>query len=483
MNDANPTILWFRQDLRLEDHAALRAACNDGETVLPVYILEDEDPWAPGGASRWWLHHSLSALAQSIGSDGGRLLLFRGDADTVLRSLAEKTGASRVYCSRRYEPWHRDREEQIHDALEQHGVTLKRYGGTLLHEPGTVLTKDGGPYRVFTPFWRACRQHSIPASPPAPTCRWLCLDDGDALEDWDLLPRNPNWAKGWNELWSPGELGARERLERFLDDAIARYASERDLPGVEGTSQLSPHLHFGEISPRQIWRECEARLASQSGLTKNIEKFQAELGWRDFSYHLLHFFPGITEKPFNERFSHFPWADNPEQLAAWQSGLTGYPIIDAGMRELWHTGHMHNRVRMVVASFLCKHLRVHWKHGAEWFWDTLVDADLASNSCSWQWVAGSGADAAPYFRIFNPMTQGEKFDKDGSYVRRWVPELKDLPNRHLHTPWEAPADTLKEAGVELGRDYPLPIVDHREARQAALDAYGESKSAAAAQAN
>ncbi len=480
MTERPPTILWFRQDLRLSDHPAFRAACSDDGRVLPVFILDEDDPWAPGGASRWWLHHSLAALAKAITSAGGKLLFFQGKTLDVLRGLCEETGATRVCCSRRYEPWHSEQEQTLHRELEAQDVSFKRYPGTLLHEPGSVLTNEDKPYRVFSPFWRACLKRDVAPPQSTPDCRWFAHEAGLEIDELGLLPQDPNWAEAWDERWTPGEDGARQRLEDFLDDTVAGYAGNRDKPGVGGTSRLSPHIHFGELSPRQIWAQSQARLAAEGKLTKDIEKFQAELGWRDFSYQLLHFFPDITEKPFNKRFSAFPWADSPDELKAWQKGMTGYPIVDAGMRELWQTGHMHNRVRMIVASFLCKHLRIHWHHGANWFWDTLVDADLASNSCSWQWVAGSGADAAPYFRIFNPMTQGEKFDKAGDYVRRWVPEIKALPDKHLHTPWEAPEKVLSDAGVKLGSDYPLPMVDHREARQAALDAYEAVKSSASA---
>ena len=474
---APPIIHWFRQDLRLADLPALQAARRREAAVLPVYILDDAaaGEWAPGGAARWWLHHSLAALQEAIAADGGELVLCRGDTLQALRTLCRDSGATRVHCTRRYEPWAAAQEATLHRALGDAGIAFRRYPGSLLHEPGEVLTQGGDPFRVFTPFWRACRRRDVPPPLPPGAGTWAPAGRGDRLDDWQLRPRNPDWATGWERLWQPGEDGARRRLEDFLADALAHYAEGRDLPAAARTSRLSPHLHHGELSPRQVWWRC-AELGSESPeLAASLDKFRAELGWREFSYHLLHFFPEIPEAAFNARFSNFPWGDDAAARRAWERGMTGYPIVDAGMRELWQTGHMHNRVRMVVASFLCKHLLQHWRHGARWFWDTLVDADLASNSCSWQWVAGSGADAAPYFRIFNPVTQGEKFDGAGDYVRRWVPELAALPARYLHHPWDAPAAVLAEAGVRLGDDYPAPLVEHRAARQAALDAYAQVK--------
>ena len=357
--------------------------------------------------------------------------------------------------------------------MEAQDLTLKRYPGTLLHEPGKVLTQGGDPYKVFTPFWRACQREVVSDPYPVPSLDFASGVTSEDLDSFGVLPTKPIWAEGWEDLWTPGEAGAKERLDAFLDNTVENYASKRDLPGVSGTSKLSPHIHLGELSPRYIWARCEER--ERGGGSSSISKFKAELGWREFSYHLLHFFPTIPEAAFKENFSGFPWIHDEERITAWQKGQTGYPIVDAGMRELWHTGHMHNRVRMVVASFLCKHLLTHWRVGEDWFWDTLIDADLASNGCSWQWVAGSGADAAPYFRIFNPVAQGEKFDKEGDYVRRWVPEIAALPDKYLHKPWEAPPLVLQDAEVVLGENYPEPIVDHKAARQAALDAYEDVK--------
>lgn len=470
---SDTVILWLRQDLRLTDLPALQAAARDGAKVLPVYILDEEagEDWRPGGASRWWLHYSLESLARGIADVGGRLMLRRGDSLSLLRELSARHGVTQIYCSRRYEPWAARQESVIRDALGADDIGFKRYPGTLLHEPGSVLTQGGGPFKVFTPFWRACQRQLVHAPLAAPAVNWFDDVPGDALDSWQLRPSHPDWAANWSELWSPGEAGARQRLLGFLDSSVDDYADDRNVPAIDATSKLSPHLHHGEISPRQIWQLCENYKAEHPGSDAAVAKFQAELGWREFSYHLLHDFPNIPEKPFKANFAEFPWQPDRVAIKRWQQGQTGYPIVDAGMRELWQTGYMHNRVRMVVASFLCKHLLQHWREGANWFWDTLVDADLASNSCSWQWVAGSGADAAPYFRIFNPVTQGEKFDKRADYVRRWVPEIAALPDKYIHKPWEAPENVLLAAKLQLGDTYPEPMVDHRAARQGALDAY------------
>ncbi len=478
---STPIILWFRQDLRLADHPALNAAAREDRPVIPVYI-HDEDAagqWSPGGASAWWLHHSLVSLSESIASKGGELCLRRGDTLATLKELCAETGATEIYCTRRYEPWAADQEKSLHESLKSEDIVLKRYSGSLLFEPGELLTQGGSPFKVFTPFWRAAQTKTIAEPLKVPKAEWRSADSSDELDDWSLLPQKPNWAEGWEQLWTPGEAGASEQLQNFVDDAISDYSDARDIPSRPATSRLSPHLHLGELSPRQVWHIAEQQRRNPSIPQAAISKFQAELGWREFSYHLLHFFPHIPTDSFKEQFTGFPWVTNSEQLERWQKGQTGYPIVDAGMRELWQTGFMHNRVRMVVASFLCKHLRIHWKEGEAWFWDTLVDADLASNGCSWQWVAGSGADAAPYFRIFNPVAQGEKFDGEGEYVRRWVPELAKMPNKFIHAPWTAPKEILTAARVELGTDYPEPLVDHKEARQAALDAYETVKLRAA----
>lgn len=474
----HPVIVWFRQDLRLSDNPALTAAVASGRPVLPVYVLDDETPagWRPGGASRWWLHGSLEALAAGLADCGARLLLRSGDAAKVIPELVRATGAGAVYWNRCYEPYAVERDSRIKADLKTLGVDAESHNGSLLFEPWEVRNQAGDRYKAFTPFWKACLRLPEPPAPlPAPERirGWAEAPDGDDLADWGLRPTKPDWAVGLRENWASGENGARERLQAFMEHALPGYAEQRDLPAVDATSRLSPYLHFGEISPRTIWHAVSHALAgnAESAKSKGVTKFLSEIGWREFSYHLLFHFPGLPERNLRADFDGFPWADDSALLRAWQRGQTGYPIVDAGMRQLWHTGWMHNRVRMVVASFLIKDLLVDWRHGEAWFWDTLVDADLANNAASWQWVAGSGADAAPYFRIFNPVLQGERFDPEGAYVRRWVPELAALPDSHIHRPWTAPEAMLLQSGVELGEIYPNRIVDHGMARERALAAY------------
>ncbi len=477
----NPVIYWFRQDLRLSDLRGLAAAAATGRPVLACYILDDESPgqWGMGGASRWWLHHSLTGLADEIEGLGGQLYLARGRPDKILADLAETCSADLICCSRQYEPWARELEERLHTSLRSKGVELKRYGGSLLFEPETVQNLAGQPFKVFTPFWRKCRSLPIAPVTVSPAIRFGIwqrdIDTAGQLHDWQLLPTSPNWAQGWEQQWQPGERGAQRRLDAFLHGPVADYDVGRNYPARNTTSRLSAHLHFGEIAPARVFHAARHAGAANPALEHETEKFLSELGWREFSTHLLHHFPTLPEQPFRTNFCAFPWVGGARELRAWQQGQTGYPIVDAGMRELWQTGYMHNRVRMVVASFLCKHLLVDWRAGERWFWDTLVDADLANNASGWQWVAGSGADASPYFRIFNPTIQGQKFDKAGDYIRRWVPELAAMPERWLHEPWTAPAEVLRNAGVVLAKTYPLPIVDHRDARAAALAAYADLK--------
>jgi len=478
-----PVIYWYRQDLRVDDLPGLAAAASAGRPVLPCFILDDTLPERerPGGASRWWLHHSLAALAQDLGKLGLPLLLRRGAHADELAQLVAQTGAQTVYCSRRVEPAEAARERTLHEALAADGVTLKRYPGSLLFEPEAIRTQADAAYKVFTPFWKACLREPAPAAPaaaPDKPAAPATLPGSLSLDDLALLPRDPDWAGHWPRLWQPGTAGARAALQRFLENAIGDYDEGRNHPQREATSRLSPHLHFGEISPRAVWHAVTAHCQGQPDLEAQRHKFLSELGWREFSHYLLHHFPHIVEKPFKEEFSKFPWLGNEQLLRAWQRGMTGYPLVDAGMRELWRTGYMHNRVRMIVASFLTKHLLVHWRSGERWFHDTLVDADLANNTCGWQWVAGSGADAAPFFRIFNPTLQGKRFDAQGEYVRRWVPELAQLPDKHIHEPARAPQQVLAAAGVVLGETYPEPIVDHGQAREAALAAYGSIRSEA-----
>jgi deoxyribodipyrimidine photo-lyase len=471
---AEPAIVWFRQDLRLADNPALAAAIETKRPLILVYVLDDETPgrWRMGGASRWWLHKSLDAIASDIAKLGGALALRRGHADNEIGKLVAETGAKCVFWNRCYEPFAIKRDAALKDALSKAGVEAKSFNTSLLFEPWEIKTKSGEPFKVFTPFWRACMQRR-PARTLAPTPKSLVSAAdvrSEALASWKLLPTRPNWATGFEPEWTPGEKGAAAALTRFLENQLGGYEDARNMLGQNATSRLSPHLHFGEISPLQVWSACEEE--PQSG------KFLSEIGWREFSHNLLFHWPTLPEKNWRDTFDAFPWADDEAAVEAWRRGKTGYPVVDAAMRELWVTGYMHNRARMIASSFLIKHLLTDWRHGEDWFWDTLLDADLANNAASWQWVAGSGADAAPYFRIFNPVTQGEKFDPDGAYVRRWLPHLARLPDDVIHRPWEASADVLRAAGVELGQTYPVPIIDHAKARARALGAFATLSSKA-----
>ena len=472
------SLYWFRDDLRLSDLPGLAAAAAQGG-VVPVYVRDIElgNEWKLGSASQWWLHHSLDHLQKALEALGVPLILRTGDTKKTLCRLAKEVGATHVYCSRQYQPWAAALETGLHADLGAQGVELKRYPGTLLHEPESIATGSGTPFKVFTPFWRACNRAPLP-QPPLPVPSLVPSSEklpSESLTEWALLPQSPNWAAGWEMLWEPGEAPASRALTQFLHSHVQNYGSGRDIPSEPNTSRLSPYLRFGNISPRQVWHAAQNAKLHEPDLSEVVDKFLSEIGWREFCYHLLFHFPTMPDEAFNPKFAFFPWDEDSERLKAWQTGQTGYPIVDAGMRELWQTGFMHNRVRMVVASFLTKHLLLHWRTGEAWFWDCLLDADIASNACSWQWVGGSGADASPYFRIFNPIAQGEKFDKAGRYTRHWVPELANLPDKFLHKPWEAPASVLAEASVILGEHYPHPIVDHKTARESALSAYGTLK--------
>lgn len=475
-----PVIVWFDRDLRVRDNPSLAAAAATGQPVISVYVLDEETygRWRPGAASRWWLHHSLAALERTLGSRGLPLVLRRGNAAAVIGELVKETAAEAVHWCRTYERTARIRNEGIKTALAGQGIAGRSFNGGLLREPWEVRTGDGGPYRVFTPFWRAVRAMGEPAPALSLPDRIKAPADvpaGDALEGWGLRPTAPDWAGELRAAWTPGEDGARARLADFLDRALRGYREGRDRPDREATSRLSPHLRFGELSPRTVWHATQARAAADPSLAADAEAFLRELGWREFCCHLLYENDDLPETPLRPEFVDFPWRRAPLELRAWQRGRTGFPIVDAGMRQLWQMGWMHNRVRMIVASFLVKDLLIPWQDGEAWFWDTLVDADLANNAASWQWVAGCGADAAPYFRVFNPVLQGEKFDPDGAYVRRFVPELSALPTRWLHRPWEAPEEIRRAAGVDLGSTYPMPIVDHGAARRRALSAFAEIK--------
>ncbi|MGF1641638.1 MAG: cryptochrome/photolyase family protein [Rhodospirillales bacterium] len=480
---ASPVVVWFRQDLRLADNPALAAAVDGERAVVAVYVLDDETPgrWRTGGAARWWLHHGLAALAADLGRLGAPLVLRRGRAADQIEALAAEVGAAAVHWNGQPEPHWRATDTELERRLAARGVAPRAFTAATLFEPATIVNLQGTPFRVFTPFWKACLA-AAPPGPPLPAPRRLRTvsppPDGDSLADWALLPTRPDWAGGLRDTWRPGEAGARARLRTFVDDHLAGYGRLRDRPEPGATSRLSPHLHFGEVSARQVWHVVQHRMAADPSAAHGGAAFLRELGWREFCTHLLHDHPDLAEAPLQPRFARFPWKDDGTALRAWQRGSTGYPIVDAGMRQLWHTGWMHNRVRMIVASFLVKHLLLPWQWGEAWFWDTLVDADLANNAGGWQWVAGCGADAAPYFRIFNPILQGEKFDPDGAYVRRWVPELARVPARWIHRPWQAPPLELAAAGVRLGAGYPSPIVDHGEARARALAALASVSGAA-----
>ena len=464
-------VVWFRRDLRLEDNPAIDAALRAHARVLFVYIHapREEAPWAPGAASHWWLHHSLAALDADLRTRGARLRVYRGPTLAALKKLIHASGARAVYWNRLYEPAVAARDARVQQALYAHDIAVQTFNANLLVEPWQVQTGQGGPYKVFTPYWRNVRAQLQP-QPPIPAPKRIAATAkataSEKLEALALLPKIP-WDAEFSKQWHPGERGAHEQLERFADDALQDYAQGRDRPDHEYTSRLSPHLHFGEIGPRQIvWR-----LLGHGGSRRATaaEAYVRELGWREFSHHLLHHFPHTPQRNLNAQFDTFPWAaEDAAALARWQQGRTGIPIVDAGMRQLWRTGWMHNRVRMIVASLLTKNMRQHWLHGARWFWDTLVDADLANNTQGWQWTAGSGADAAPYFRIFNPVSQGERFDPDGDYVRRWVPELARVPAPLVHQPW-------RDAELLRAVNYPEPMVDLRDSREAALVAYQQMR--------
>lgn len=471
-----PCIVWFRDDLRLSDHPALHAAASTGAPVICLYVFDEASEARPlGGAARWWLAQSLRALQNSLKATGTSLVLRRGPAAKVIADLAREVRAGAVYWNEMAQAPHQAAADQVATALRQIGVASQTFAGDLLAAPPTIRTKEGRGLRVFTPFWRRVLASGDPPMPlPAPTTLGAAPEvASDPLENWHLEPTRPDWAGGLRESWTPGEQSAQAQLNSFLKGAVVGYSLQRDRPDCPGTSGLSPHLRFGEISPRQVWHAARFAVAERPAMSGDIEKFLSELGWREFCRHLLFDAPDISTRNLQTSFDAFPWRHDDQGLQAWQRGQTGYPMVDAGMRQLWHTGVMHNRVRMLAASFLVKHLLIDWREGEKWFWDTLVDADPGSNPANWQWVAGSGADAAPYFRVFNPVLQGEKFDPDGTYIRRWVPKLAGLPTGVIHRPWDATPLELKAADVELGQTYPKPIVDHKVGRERALAAYAQ----------
>jgi len=457
-------IHWFRQDLRLHDNPALLAASDLGK-VLPIYILDDTNSgtYAMGSASQQWLYHSLQALNTSL---SGKLIVQKGDPEVILLQLAATYGVQAIFWNRCYEPWQINRDQRIKKTLEAHNIQVKSYNSLLLWEPWNVLKQDGHPYKVFTPYYKTGCLHTIPPREPLPNPTTLSLVDH--LRNFDV--ESPWFSYGQLERhWNIGEQAARNRFDTFIRDGLKGYQEGRNFPSKEHVSRLSPHLHFGEISPHYIWH----RLRSIQNVEwqNDINRFCSELGWREFSYYLLYHFPTLPDQNLNVKFNNFPWCQDTEALTAWKQGKTGIPIVDAGMRELVQTGYMHNRIRMIVGSFLVKNLGLHWTHGANWFWECLVDADLANNSASWQWVSGCGVDAAPYFRIFNPVTQGHRFDPEGVYTKYFVPELQKLPTKYLFSPWEAPNNILREADIKLGETYPNSIVDLKESRDRALKAF------------
>lgn len=459
-------LLWLRNDLRVADNPALAAALRCEGAVTALYIEEtDPDLRALGGAARWWLHRSLNALGRDLAALGVALAVRRGRAEAVLDAIIAETGAEAVFWSRRYGPTERRLDETIKTGLRRRGMVCESFNAALLVEPWAIATGQGKPYSVFTPFWQALKTRDMNAPQPAPTGRQAI-----AYARADTGYAEPGWARKLSDHWQIGEAAARQAAADFLDGPLEDYAVGRDFPGKDVTSRLSPHLRFGEISPRQLWRAAQARAQAEPRLQTAVDKFLSELAWREFSYHLLYHRADIATVPMQEKYRDMSWRSDAGSLEAWQRGMTGLPIVDAGMRQLWATGWMHNRVRMLVASLLAKNLLIDWRLGENWFWDTLVDADPANNPASWQWVAGSGADAAPYFRIFNPVTQGERFDAEGAYVRRWVPELAGLPDAWVQKPHEAPETVLRKAGITLGRNYPQPVVDLKTSRQRALAA-------------
>jgi deoxyribodipyrimidine photo-lyase len=470
-------IVWFRQDLRLSDNPALHHAAKTARKLILVYIHSPQEcgNWPPGAASRWWLHHSLHALQADIVKLGGQLIIRHGDSRQELLNLIEQTGAHTVYSNYLYEPALAARDSDISATLQKIGVEFQRYHGSMLMAPETVKTNSGTPFKVFTPYWKKHQQIYFPQTPlsaPQNLSQSDASIDSVPVTQLQLLPKI-DWYQGMQKHWRPGERQALKTLHLFTQSALNGYKQRRDNPYERYTSSLSPYLHFGEISPREIyWHIHHLEGPPEQNQYASAETFIKELIWREFAYNILHHFPHTAEHPLDKRFQGFPYLKSDKKLLrAWQTGTTGYPLVDAGMRELWHCGWMHNRVRMIVASFLTKNCLISWQQGAQWFWDTLVDADLASNSFNWQWCAGCGADAAPYFRIFNPVTQSQKFDPHGEYIKTWLPELRGLPDQFLHEPWKTPEEIQSQANITIGKDYPLPVIDLKQSRQRALDSY------------
>jgi deoxyribodipyrimidine photo-lyase len=481
ITNQTPALVWLRDDLRLDDNPALIAAASDGP-VVALYVLDDSGRSGRplGGAARWWLHHSLTRLGESFTKHGITLILRAGDPNNIVPQVAGEIGAKSVHWNRRYYAWSKPMDAAIKQSLINAGIKVESHKGNVLTEPWEIKTGSGGNFKVFTPFFRAatatCDAWAAFASDTPKMVGANTSCDSDAIGDWNLLPTKPDWSSGLAKMWTPGEAGATANLEAFLEGGIKGYKDNRNVPSVVGTSRLSPHIRFGEISIRRVWNAARAKMANTPAIASDGQTFLSELGWREFSTQLIYHYEDFPDQSWKPAFRNFPWKADPVALAAWQKGRTGYPIVDAGMRELYATGWMHNRVRMIVASFLVKHLLQDWRAGEAWFWDTLVDADIANNAAGWQWVAGSGADASPYFRIFNPMTQGENFDPKGKYVRKWVPEIARLPDSLIHRPFDAPREILSATGITLGHTYPLPIIDHAIGRARALEALASLKS-------
>ena len=474
MNNTEINIFWFRQDLRLSDNPGLVNSLDNGKT-MPIFIFDDENSkdYINGSASKWWLHHSLLSLKKSLNDN---ISFFKGDPKKILDQLCQGNNIKGIYWNRCYEPWRIKRDKNIKKYFQDKGLIVETSNASLLWEPWNIKKNDGTPYKVFTPYYRkGCLNSEMPRVPiQKPRLNNLFVDkDSLDIDDLELMP-NKNWYLKMKNLWSPGEIGAQKKIDIFIKNGLSNYKDGRNFPSGNNVSQLSPHLHFGEVSPNQVWYRSKTQEGKKE-IKRDLDHFLSELGWREFSFNLLYYFPTLPKENLQKKFDKFPWDNNKNNLKKWQKGLTGYPIVDAGMRELYETGYMHNRLRMVVGSFLVKNLLLHWHHGERWFWDCLVDADLASNSAGWQWIAGSGADAAPYFRIFNPVMQGQKFDPDGKYTKKYIPELRDMPNKYLYNPWEAPRDVLEAANVRLGDNYPLPIVEIGSSRQKALEAFASTK--------
>lgn len=479
-----PTIVWLRRDLRIGDNPALHHAAKSDKPVLIIYIdqLKPGDLWSMGAASMWWLHHSLKSLAADLKLIGGRLRIFQGDPKAIVTKLITETGADTVLWNRRYEPDAIAKDKLLKTHLSGKKIDVRSFPGNLCHEPWTVKRQENHPYKVFTAYWRASLKHEslkVTTTPGKLKSYRGKLSAETTLKELKLLPSR-DWATRFTTVWAPGESSAKKMLAALIKRKLANYQTNRDIPSVEGTSRLSAHLAFGEISPRQVHAEVQRALVNKKiAADDNTETFLREIGWREFAVHLLYHFPHTTDEPLDPRFNKMPWSKVVKKdLHRWQQGNTGIPLVDAGMRQLWQTGWMHNRVRMVAGSFLIKNMGYHWLEGARWFWDTLVDADLASNTMGWQWVAGSGADAAPYFRVFNPVRQGERFDPGGDYIREWVPEISGLSNKTIHAPWTASSEELNAASIILGQNYPLPIVELSTSRLDALARFQQIKQAA-----